>query len=865
MGMVVGRAIFMVAAGTALLVGRAGAQVPTFEQAVGHAFGARITQHHEMVHYLERLAETSPRVTVERLGESWEGRVFLVAIVTAQENHARLEAIRTANGRLADPRGLESDEAATLIADQPAVVWFGGSIHGFELSGSEGALKLLEHLTTRNDPATMEVLRNTVVLIDPMLNPDGRDAFAHINHEYIGREPSPNRDDWSNDFSGWQALKFRTGHYFFDNNRDWFAHTQPVARDRVAFFMRWPPQVAVDMHEMSPDVEFYFDPPGDPANPYFPAFSLRWFETFGDAYAAAFDSAGFEYMTRERYNYFYPGYTSSRAYQGGAVAMLYEQASTRGLTLTRGDGTVRTLADALEQQYLAAWTATRVAAGNRERLLREYLDSKRAAISDGRRGIRRYLVDPREGDPGLVRELVHLLARNGVEIDVLGGETRLSGVRDRTGRALGQRTFPTGTFVVETAQPTGRLIGTLLEPETPIPEDFLRLARTRVERAENPRFYDITGWSLPLLFNLGVYGTTDGRALTTASAAHPEPEGATDGGPERASYAYLLDGSNAATAAALYHLKARGYRAAVLTAPSRIDGQAVASGTGIVRVGQNDSTMHAAVRDVARRYGIAVRAVATGLADSGFPALGSGDHTFNLKPSTIAILAEDGVQGYSFGWAWYTLDRQYEIPVTVLKTRSVAGTELERYDVIVVPSGSSTQLATALGEDGLERLKRWVQDGGTLVTIGGSTDFARTQFELALRSWYDTDDGKDAQRFNVPGAIFRTELNKRHWATAGYDGDLPVLVGSSRIYLAPDGAPNRRRRVIATYAATAPRIAGHAWPESLDRLAGAVFAYEERVGGGRVIIFAEDVNFRGYHRGLNRLFLNAVVLGPSAP
>ena len=326
-----------------------------------------------------------------------------------------------------------------------------------------------------------------------------------------------------------------------------------------------------------------------------------------------------------------------------------------------------------------------------------------------------------------------------------------------------------------------------------------------------------------------------------------------------------MDGSNAATAAALYHLKARGHRAAVLTAPSRIDGQAVASGTGIVRVGQNDSTMHAVVRDVARRYGIAVRPVATGLADSGFPALGSGDHTFNLKPSTIAILAEDGVQGYSFGWAWYTLDRQYEIPVTVLKTRSVAGTELERYDVIVVPSGSSTQLATALSDEGLERLKRWVRDGGTLVTIGGSTDFARTQFELALRSWYDTDDGKDAQRFNVPGAIFRAELNKRHWATAGYDGDLPVLVGSSRIYLAPDGAPNQRRRVIATYAATAPRIAGHAWPESLDRLAGAVFAYEERVGGGRVIIFAEDVNFRGYHRGMNRLFLNAVVLGPSAP
>ena len=856
MGMPVWRTLAVALAVAVTATGAAG-QVPTFSEVVGHDFGERITQHHQMVRYLERLAETSPRVAIRRLGRSWEGREFVVAIVTAPENHARIEEIQRTALTLYDPRHIPESGDASLLAEQPAIVWFGGSIHGFELSGAEGALKLLQHLTTRDDAATREVLRRTVVLIDPMLNPDGRDAFANINHERIGRLPSGNLDDWSNDFSGWQALSFRTGHYFFDNNRDWYAQTQRATRARAAFLQEWQPQVAVDMHEMGPNVEFYFDPPGDPTNPYFPDFSLRWFKTFGDAYAAAFDSAGFEYMTRERYNYFYPGYTSNRAYAGGAVAMLFEQASTRGLALERADETVRTLADALEQQYVAAWTATRVAATNRDRLLAEYLASQRDVIASGGRGIRRYLIDPTGGDRFLLEEVLRMLRRNGIEADMLSSPVALNNVRDRAGRSVGRRQFPVGTIVIDAAQPTGRLIRTLFEPGTPIPDEFVAEARARVERAENPRFYDITAWSIPLLFDLAGFSTSDARALETTDARAPDARW-----PGRASYAYVLDGRDAATAAALHHLRSRGFRVAVLTAPSRIDGQAIASGAGIVRVGQNDEDVHEAVQEIVEALDIPTLALATGHSDSGFPALGSGDETFNLKPSRVAILAEDGIQGYSFGWAWFTLDRQYRIPVTVLKTRSVAGTRLERYDVLVVPSAVPAALRTALGEDGLDRLGRWVRDGGTMVTIGGATDFARSQFELALRSWYDEEDNENAQRLSVPGAIFNVQLDNQHWAAAGYVGSVPALVNSSRIYLAPDGAPNARRRVIGTYTT---KLSGHAWPESLDRLPGAVYAYEERVGSGRVIAFAEDVNFRGYHRGTNRLFLNAVVLGPSAP
>lgn len=852
-------ALLAIAAGSTGLAG----QVPSYREVTGRAFGDGITRHHEMAAYLQRLAAASDRVRIEEIGASWEGRRFWVAIVTSPENHARLEAIRSGSLRLADPRGLAPSEADALLADQPAVVWFGGSIHGFELSGSEGALKLLEHLTTRSDPATLDVLRRTVVLIDPMLNPDGREGFAQLQAERTGRRPSSDEADWSNDFSPWQPLQYRTGHYYFDTNRDWFAQTQRETRDRAAFLRRWAPQVAVDMHEMGAASEFYFDPPADPTNPHFPAFASRWFGIFGTAYAAAFDSAGFEYMTREQFNYFYPGYTSNRGYQG-AVAMLFEQGSTRGLALGRGDGSVRTLADALEQQYVAAWTATRVAATRRADLLREYLDSQRALVTETPAGALRYVMPPGAGDPMLVRELLRLLARNGVEIGVTTAEVRLPAVTDRLGAAAGARTFPAGSYVIETRQPAGRLVRTLLAPETPLPPDFLAAARGFVDRAENPRFYDITAWSLPLLFDLEMYGTADGRAVPVAPwspAVAPPPVAA--GG---AVYAYLLDGAAAATPAALLALREAGHRVGVLTAPSRFGGRPLASGAGIVRVGQNGAGVADAVRQVAERYDVAVTAMATGLSDSGFPALGSGSHSFNLKPVRVGLLAEDGIQGYSFGWAWYTLDRQYEIPLTVLRTRSIADRPLERFTTIVVPEANPTALREALGEAGVERLQGWVRDGGTLVTIGSATDFARGAFTLGLRDWYETDAGKTATRFTVPGAVFRAELDLRHWMSAGAgDAALPVLVTSARLYLPPEGAPNSRRRVIAAYGTDRPRMAGHVWPESLERMPGTVFAYEERIGQGRVIAFAEEPNFRAYHRGLNRLFLNAVVLGPSAP
>ena len=839
------------------------AQVPTFEDVAGHAFGERITQHHEMRRYLEALAGTSDRVTVVDQGASWEGRRLLVAIVTSPANHARLDEIQRNAQRLADPRLLSPEEAQTLAGNQPAVLWYGGSIHGFELSGSEGVLMLLERLASATDAATLSVLDNTVILIDPVLNPDGRDAFAHLNHENIGSRPTANRDDWSNDFTTWQALKFRSGHYYFDTNRDWFAHTQRETQARMPTIQAWRPQFMIDMHEQGPDVEFYFDPADNPYGPFFPQYARRGFDDINRSYVSAFDSAGIRYMTGERYNYFYPGYTTSQGSYQGAVGMLYEQGSSRGLALTRPDGSVRTLLEASTNQYLAAWTAAKHAADNRQQLLLDYYAQHEEALAEGQTGFRRYLVES-NGDHNLHRELADLLTRGGVEVNVLTQEATLSGVRDRAGNDVGRRTFGAGTLVIEASQPRNRLVRVLLEPHVQISEDFLAEARHRVDRAENPRFYDITAWSLPLLFNLNGFSATDDAALTVRrydlNLSPQEPAV----NPGRAGYAYLIGGEQAATVSVGYHLVHRGYRAGLLIRETSVEGQRVERGTVVVRVGQNDDSVHDTVRELVERFEVTVRAVSTGRADVGRgPSLGSADVRAIQKPS-IAILAEDPVSPLSFGFAWYTLDQQYQIPTTVIRAGSLAGTPLDDYNVLIVPAVFGN-LGQTIGEGGMDRVRRFVREGGTLVTIASATAFAGEGGLglIGLGNWYD-GEGDGERAYQVPGAIFNVELDPEYWLSSGLpEGGFPALVDGSRLFTAPEGPPSFARRAVGVYGGDDVLLSGHAWPESQERIPGKVFLYEQRVGAGRVIAFAEDPNYRAYFRGANRLFLNAVVLGPS--
>lgn len=839
------------------------AQVKTFSEVNGFDFGERITESWLSVRYLEYLESASDRVGLIHLGHTWDRKPMVMAVVTSPENHARIDQIRANAHRLNDPRTTSSAQATQIIETQPVIVYLGGSIHGFELSGADAMLMLLEKLVTDNSDAMVEILQNTVILLDPIINPDGRDAFAQFNHQRTGRVPNPMRDDWNNDFSRWHGLQFRTSHYFFDMNRDWFAHTHPEVRNRVDLIREWRPQVGVDAHEMGSDVEFYFDPPTDPYAPYFPDFAKKWFTYFGQAYAEAFDEEGFEYMTREMFNYFYPGYTTSFLSYQGAVGMLFEQGSTRGLAITRADGSTRTYRDAVEQQFTAALATVRLSSEKRRELLQDYFTDHQKAITDGRTGFTRYFITP-EGDPHLVAELVNALQRLGIEVSRLDESLRLRSARDRYGKSATNVTLPAGSYVIDASQPRNRYIRTLLEPSLEVPADFLELARQRIDRGENPRFYDMTAWSLPLLFNVKAYSSTGTDNIRSTRLL--EPVNAASGFPERfPAYAYMVDGSQARAMSVLYHMKKLGYTAGLLTKPTKVDGQSFSSGTVIFRTRVNGDRLHYDLQKTAARFEVDVRGVNTGHAEPGHPSLGSND-MIPVREPKIALIAEEPIHPYSFGWAWFKLDRQYEIDQTILRAGSIAGTDLSRFNVIVVPEVlNARQFGEMLGEGGKNRLGQWIRDGGTIVAIGSATDFIRNELELGgLKSFYDKEENKNLARISVPGSLVRAEPDFENWLVSGYSGDIPFLIFSNRVYDKPDGPPSAARRTPLTVPSDNAFIAGHFWEESIERLPGSVVLYEERIGRGRVVLFAEDVNFRGYWRGADRLFLNAVLLGPSA-
>ena len=482
-----------------------------------------------------------------------------------------------------------------------------------------------------------------------------------------------------------------------------------------------------------------------------------------------------------------------------------------------------------------------------------------------------------------------ILQRHGVEVERTSEALTVERASDRYGSDLARTEIPAGSLVIPSAQPRSALLRSLLESNIPMEGEFLELAREKIDRNLNPRFYDVTAWSLPQFFDLDLV-RVDGQLLAKTDRAALErgerrdlrrPQGDSH-------YAYVLPGEQTASRAAAWHLRDQGFRLSFLTGDTVIDGLEIHSGSVIVRVGQNSGEIHAAVRAVCDRFNLDLDAVSTGWSPAGILNLGAPDITVPLAPSNIALVSDDPVLALSFGFAWYLLDQQYQIPTTVIRAASVGDTDLSEFDVVVIPELTNRKkMVDLLGESGAARLEQWLGDGGTLVALGSAVELVRDDLDLIeLGSFYDpaekkskkksdsAEDDKDEQaspadppirRFGVPGAVYDATVDRWQWLAAGYGDSMPFMVASNRLYRAPDQPPSNSHRVVVSIDEDAELEAGFAWPESQERLPGSVLVYEQRVGSGRVIAFAEDPNFRGFWRGADRLFLNAVVVGPSAP
>jgi hypothetical protein len=835
------------------------AAIPTPASVLGYELGERFTPHHLIVRYAEALAAASPRVRLETVAYSHEGREVLLATVTSEANQARLEEIRRSAARLADPRGASSGELERLVATTPTIVWLGYTVHGNEASGVEAALATLYQLAAGQGAETRMVLDSVVVLIDPVQNPDGHER--HVMQSMWDRGRFPDADPRSMQHAQiWHGS--RTNHYLFDLNRDWLVHAHPETRGRMGVFTSWYPHVAADLHEMGSNTTYFFAPPMPPVNQNVHPLIWKGWDRFSQGNVEAFGTEGLGFFTREGFDEFFPGYGPSWPIMSGAIGMTYEQASSRGGEIRRDDGTILTLREATQGHYLASLATLRTAATHRTERVADYLAFRQAAVRDNARSPMRAVLFADDGQ-GRAAALAELLGRHGIEVSRLTGAEDLRATPYGADRAERVR-LPAGSYVVDLAQPQGVLARALLEPEAVLDPAFVAEELARREAGDRSRFYDLTAWALPYLYRVDAWwtGQAPSRVEPVGTSLAANPTGAA-GAPtlERAGYAYIFEPGDEASLRLLAALLAEDIRVRHAPRAFRAAGVTFPHGAFVVVVTRNDEAVHDVVRERALETGARVTAVHSARVEAGAD-LGSSS-VRPIPSARVALVGGEGVSAYSFGAAWHTFDELLGYPVTRIQLAELTRA-LEDFDVVVLPSAFGLQ--STLREAGRDALRRWVQNGGVLVTLDGAT------------RWLASDDGigrlraaSDAERAegeigaplpaSVPGALLRAEADTLSPLLAGVaHAELPVLLFGSTVYEVP--ADVRPGEVVLRIAAEDRlRLAGYLWPEVPARLAGTPYLWTERVGSGRVIGFAGDPNFRGMMRGSLPLFANAVFLG----
>ena len=869
--------------------------VPTPKKVLGYDFGDRVSSHANIVKYMNALAAAMPnRIKVFEYGKTWEGRELIYAVIGSEANMKRLPEIRAAMAKLHDPRSTPPAEAQRLIANMPAILWLAYAVHGNEISSADSAMVTAYHLlAARNDKAVADTAANALIILVPLQNPDGRNRFIHDFETAEGLEPDPNplAAEHSESWPGG-----RTNHYYFDLNRDWLGITQPETIGHVKALQEWYPQVFIDLHEMGTDATYYFTPESDPYNPYLTKEQHDDLYWFGKSNAKYFDQFGFRYFTRENYDAFYPGYGASWPFYFGGLAMTYENGSTRGLVVRKTDDTTVTYRETVRRHFVTSISSCEVVAHNREKLLDMFYRYQTSALEDAAKDPLKEFILPRTGNTSAVDKLAQLLALQGVEVNRATAAFNVAG-----------KEYPAGSYAVSLEQPERRLVRDVLDPQVSMDEAFLKSEEQRRKERQRSEIYDVTAWSLPLQFNVGV-ATANAKVTGnfTAVKLGDAPAGKVSG---RAAVAYLVPWGTTASARLLTAALHESLR--VLSADKKFtqSGHVYPAGSLIFMVKENPANLHETLERLAASSGADVVASNSSWMDEG-PDFGSSRVAYLRKPS-ILMAWDRPTNGTSAGQARWLIERQFGYPVTVIRTQQIGGADLSKFQVIVLPEGNG--YAESLGANGTRRLHEWVQAGGTLIGLGSAISYMAgngmlaVQQENALASeagapsggggrggrggataTAEAAGGRGAASGNierVPGRSYASEadlekaeqpdtqapwpahgflakakVDPEQWICAGVPETVYALVSGSAIYT-PVKA-DRGANAVVFAGADSVMASGYSWEEFRKQLAYKPFLIVQRDGRGNEIGFTADPNYRGYMDGLNLLFINAVFRGP---
>lgn len=851
--------------------------IPTVEDVLGYAPGQKITWTHDVRRYFDALAAAAPdRVLVRDYATSWEGRRLFYVVLSSAENIARADEIREATAQLADPAQTAPADAQSALESLPAVTWLAYGVHGNEISSTDAAMYTAYHLlASKDDERVPTILDETLVVINPIQNPDGRDRFIHRFETALGLEASADRRSAEHN-EPWPSG--RTNHYLFDLNRDWFIRTQPETRGHADAVRDWRPVVFVDLHEMGSDNTYYFAPEAVPYNPHLTADQRSSLELFGRTNASWFDRFGIDYFTREVYDAFYPGYGASWPAYFGSIAMTYEQASARGLKYRQYDGNVLHYQETVRNHFLTSMGTAQTVAANRREILNTFYRYQRTAVEEGwSEDIRAYVLHS-ERDQDALDRIGRLLAAQGARIERATREFQ----------ACGQR-FAPGSLVINLDQPAKRLLRTLLDVHVPMDEDFVAEQERRRERNLDDEIYDITAWSLPLLFNVDSTSCARGVEAPVTVVDADTLSARTD--IAEASVAYLVPWGERSAIRFLSRALRDGVALKTSDRALVNQGERYPAGTLIIDVADNGPDLNARVNRWARETGADVVAVSDSWVSDG-PSFGS-NKVQRMNAPAVAMAWDEPTDQYSAGNFRFVVERQFDYPVTPIRLEQLAAEDLDGFQVLVLPDVSDGGYESALGEEGVARLRNWIERGGVLLALGDATQLLTeegsgllpTRREYALEAHRDTDatkagsdgsedqgrapalqltsddyrsaiEARDSDPASLEGAFLRSTVDQEHWLGAGVAPEIYVLARHANSYrpLRLDEGVN-----VAAFAPADELLAsGHIWESHRRRLALKPFVMAKSLGRGQVIAFTQDPTARAYQDGLNTLVANAI-------
>ncbi|HYE56219.1 MAG TPA: M14 metallopeptidase family protein, partial [Chitinophagaceae bacterium] len=710
------------------------------EQFLGYKLGDRYTPHHKIVEYFRHVTQSMPNmVKLEQYGQTYEHRPLYLAYVSMPENIQRLESIRLNNLRLANA----TKDRAAAMEDGTVIVWLSYNVHGNEPSSSEAAMKTIHALLDPANTTTKQWLKNTVVIIDPCLNPDGRDRYVSWFTSVAGVKP--NADPQSREhLEPWPGG--RTNHYNFDLNRDWAWQSQIETQHRIKKYNEWLPQVHVDFHEQGYNEPYYFAPAAEPFHEVITPWQREFQIMIGKNNAKYFDKEGWLYFTRERFDLFYPSYGDTYPTYNGAIGMTYEQGghSRGGLAVITEDEDTLTLADRLEHHYTTSLATIEVTSQNAARVQKEFRKYFNDALNVPSGEFRAVVIKADDGDR--MARLIKLLDINSIEYGFTNAGT-LNGVNYVTGKTESFKTVQ-GDLVINMNQSKANLVRVLFE---------------RTSKLSDSATYDITAWSLPYAYGLQAYGVNSYYTNTTRNppaADYPNLAPA---------YAYAVRWNGLHSAKFLAQLLQQGIKARYAEQPFSVKGQTFEKGSILVTraANANVNDLHNKVIAAAKAAQVVPAAIESGFVDKGFD-LGS-DRVRVIRTPKIAMLTGSGVGSNAAGEIWHFFEQQLQYPLTLINQDDLGRTTLTDIDVIIMPDGFYRFLNDKTQS---EQLKSWVQQGGRLVALENAVaQLSRGEWGIKAKSEEKKDEKKEDKKEDY-SLLKRYENRERDYLTSSIPGSI---------------------------------------------------------------------------------------------